>query len=64
MVAAQKDVPFLPQPFEPDDLTGATVHDPCLPGNSAKRIGASIELIQRPPLKRGLFTGGRFNITQ
>src|SRR6185312_13904463 len=45
MIVAQENIPFLPWFFEPADLAGATVHDPCLLSDSAKRIGASIERI-------------------
>src|ERR1700747_13733 len=43
MIVAQENIPFLPRLFEPANLAGATVHDPCLLSDSAKRIGASIE---------------------
>jgi len=45
MIVAQENIPFLPRLLEPADLAGATVHDPCLLGDSAKRIGTSIERI-------------------
>src|SRR5205823_10908765 len=38
MVVAQENIPFLPRLFEPADLAGATVHDPCLLSDSPKRI--------------------------